>query len=71
VNYQLAELEANLPEDQFFRARREMLVNMSKIKEIRPYVKSGFLLIMSDPANTEIAVSARQAHAFRRQLRGL
>ena len=71
VNYQLGELEANLPEGQFFRARREVLVNVGKIKEIRPYVKSGFLLIMSDPANTEIAASARQAHAFRRQVRGL
>jgi DNA-binding LytR/AlgR family response regulator len=32
VNYQLAELEAALPPDEFFRARREVLVNMSRIK---------------------------------------
>src|SRR5262245_61222780 len=56
VNYPLSELEAALPE-LFFRARREVLVNISRIKEIRPYFKSGFLLIMSDAANTTIAVS--------------
>ena len=32
VNYQLAELEAALPPEEFFRARHEVLVNMSRIK---------------------------------------
>jgi two-component system LytT family response regulator len=71
VNYQLGELEAGLPAEMFFRARREVLVNMAKIKEIRPYFKSGFLLIMADAAATEIAVSERQAHHFRRRIPGL
>ena len=30
VNYQLAELEASLPEELFFRARREVLVNVNQ-----------------------------------------
>jgi DNA-binding LytR/AlgR family response regulator len=71
VNYQLAELEASLPESQFFRARREVLVNVNRIKEIRPYFKSGFLLIMSDAAATEIVVSARQVHPLRQRIPGL
>jgi DNA-binding LytR/AlgR family response regulator len=71
VNYQLSELEASLPEDQFFRARRESLVNLTKIKEIRPYFKSAFLLIMSDSASTEIVVSERQARPFRQKIPGL
>jgi DNA-binding LytR/AlgR family response regulator len=71
VNYQLGELEASLPEELFFRARREVLVNVSKIKEIRPYFKSGFLLIMSDGANTEIVVSERQVRPFRQRIPGL
>jgi len=70
VNYQLAELEAALP-DEFFRARREVLVNMSQIKEIKPYFKSSFLLIMADAASTEIAVSERQARPLRQRLPGL
>jgi len=51
--------------------RREVLVNLSKIKEIKPYFKSGFLLVMSDAANTEIAVSERQVHPLRERLPGL
>jgi len=71
VNYQLGELEANLPAESFFRARREVLVNVEKIKEIRPYFKSGFLLVMSDAASTEIVVSERQARLFRQRMPGL
>lgn len=71
VNYQLSELEAGLPQDLFFRARREVLVNMTKVKEIKPYFKSSFLLIMVDPGATEIAVSERQAHPLRQRLPGL
>ena len=71
VNYQLAELEAALPPEEFFRARREVLVNMSRIKEIKPYFKSSFLLVMSDAASTEIAVSERQARPLRQRLPSL
>jgi DNA-binding LytR/AlgR family response regulator len=71
VNYQLAELEAALPQEEFFRARREVLVNISQIKEIKPYFKSSFLLVMSDAASTEIAVSERQARPLRQRLPGL
>jgi len=71
VNYQLNDLEGSLPPDLFFRARRDVLVNLTRIKEIRPYFKSGFLLIMSDPAATEIVISERQVHPFRKRLPGL
>ncbi|HUI81560.1 MAG TPA: LytTR family DNA-binding domain-containing protein [Bryobacteraceae bacterium] len=71
VNYQLNELEAALPDDLFFRARRDVLVNLTRIKEIKPYFKSGFLLIMADAAATEIVVSERQVHPFRQRLPGL
>ena len=71
VNYQLAELEAGLPLDLFFRARREVLVNLARIKEIKPYFKSSFLLVMSDGASTEIVVSERQARPLRKRLPGL
>jgi DNA-binding LytR/AlgR family response regulator len=71
VNYQLGELEAGMPGDGFFRARREVLVNVAGIKEIRPYFKSGFLLIMADAGATEIVVSERQVPAFRRRIPGL
>jgi two-component system, LytTR family, response regulator len=71
VNYQLGELEAGLPGDLFFRARREVLVNLTRIREIRPYFKSGFLLVMPDAAATEIVVSERQARSLRQRIPGL
>jgi DNA-binding LytR/AlgR family response regulator len=70
VNYQLAELESGLPET-FFRARRSVLVNLGKIKEIRPYFKSSFLLILNDGAETEIPVAGRQAKLLRQRIPGL
>jgi DNA-binding LytR/AlgR family response regulator len=57
--------------DDFFRARRQVLVNLRAVKEIRPYFKSTFLLIMNDAAATEIAVSERQAKLLRRRIPGL
>lgn len=71
VNSQLSELEAGLPANLFFRARREVLVNVPRIKEIRPYFKSGFLLLMADAASSEIVVSERQARLFRQRIPGL
>jgi len=71
VNYQLGELEASLPGETFFRARREVLVNLTRIREIRPYFKSGFLLIMADAGSTEIVVSERQARSLRQRIPGL
>ena len=68
VNYPLADLEAALAES-FFRARRSVLVNLERVKEIRPYFKSSFLLAMADA--TEIAVSERQAKALRQRMPGL
>ncbi len=71
VNYQIGELEANLPAHLFFRARREVLVNLERIAEIRPYFKSGFLLVMSDAPASEIVVSERQAKSLRLRIPGL
>jgi two-component system LytT family response regulator len=71
VNHTLGELESSLPPELFFRARREALVNLGKIREIKSYFKSGFLLIMSDTGATEIAVSERQAPLLRQRIPGL
>jgi two-component system LytT family response regulator len=71
VNYQLVDLEGLLPAGLFFRARREVLVNLTKVRQIKPYFKGGFLLVMGDTAATEIAVSERQVPTLRRRLPGL
>ena len=71
VNYQLSELESGLAESNFFRARRAVLVNLGRVKEIRPYFKSSFLLVMNDSTQTEIQVSERQAKLLRQRIPGL
>jgi len=71
VNHSISELEARLPQQDFFRARREALVNLTRVSEIKPYFKSGFLLVMADQAATEIAVSERQAKILRQRIPGL
>jgi DNA-binding LytR/AlgR family response regulator len=70
VNYALADLEAGLA-GSFFRARRSFLVNLARVREIRPYFKSSFLLIMNDASGSEIQVSERQAKLLRQRIPGL
>ena len=71
VNYQISDLEQGLSELSFFRAHRATLVNLRRVKEIRPAARSAFMLIMDDAANTKIEVSERQARSLRTIIPGL
>jgi DNA-binding LytR/AlgR family response regulator len=71
VNYQLGDLEEGLSEFSFFRAHRASLVNLRRVKEIRPTARSAFTLIMDDAASTRIEVSERQARTLRLMIPGL
>lgn len=71
VNYQLTQLEAGLDSALFFRARRELLVNLGRVKSIRPCERSTFVLTMMDSAETELSVSERHAKDLRQRLPGL
>jgi DNA-binding LytR/AlgR family response regulator len=71
VNYQLSELETRLPRSDFFRARRSALVNLKRVREIRPDAKSTFVLVIDDDRGTEIAVSERQSKHLRQRIPGL
>ena len=71
ANYQLNQLEAGLDPELFFRARREVLVNLSQVKSVKPYDSSTFVLVMTDPHETELLVSERRAKDLRSRLPGL
>lgn len=71
VNYPLGELEQALAGSGFFRAHRSSLVNLKRVKEIRPDLRSTFLLVMSDSMHTEIEVSERQGRLLRERIPGL
>lgn len=65
TNYQINDLESRLPDPPFFRAHRSVIVNMGKVREIAPFMKSSYLLIMNDRDSSEIRVSGRQAKKLR------
>ncbi len=71
VNYQFTQLEVSLDPDVFFRARRDVLVNLHKVKSIKPYDRSTFVLTMVDVFKTDLLVSERQAKELRQRLPGL
>jgi two-component system LytT family response regulator len=71
VNYQLSDLEQGLNEFSFFRAHRSSLVNLRRVKEIKPSSRSTFVLVMDDSAKTQIEVSERQAKTLRVLIPGL
>jgi two-component system, LytTR family, response regulator len=71
VNYQMGELEEGLAKRDFFRVHRGRLVNLKHVREIRPDVRSSFLLIMDDSSRTGIEVSERQGRLLRDRIPGL
>ena len=71
VDLPLTELENNLSSRQFFRANRAAVVNLNLIREIQPYFRSSYIVIMSDIANTQLQVSERQAKHLRVKVPGL
>jgi len=68
TDYQINDLEARLPEGQFFRARRSVIVNLRKVREIAPFIKSTYVIVMKDQAASEIQVSERQSQKLRQIL---
>jgi two-component system, LytTR family, response regulator len=68
TDYQINDLEARLPEQHFFRAHRSVIVNLRKVKEIAPFIKSTYLIVMKDEAASEIQVSERQSKRLRQIL---
>jgi DNA-binding LytR/AlgR family response regulator len=71
VNYAIGELEAVLSEKSLFRAHRSFLVNLNRVAEIRPDVRSSLQLVMQDRGQTAIDVSERQGRVLRALIPGL
>jgi two-component system response regulator LytT len=66
--YSLASLESRLSTSGFFRVHRRYLVNLALVREVAPMYGGTLLLILSDPAGTQVPVSRRRAPALRRAL---
>ncbi len=65
-NYRtLEELQTTLDPIHFWRAHRSYLVNINHIKEVVPWFKSSYQLLMSDKRASEITVSRNQTRRLR------
>ncbi|AWH24249.1 LytTR family DNA-binding domain-containing protein [Stenotrophomonas sp. YAU14D1_LEIMI4_1] len=62
----LSALEARLPPDMFFRANRNTLVNLRRIRAVNPSVGDGYDLALDD--GSEVEVSRRQARELRERM---
>lgn len=65
-NYKtLDDLQSTLGDTLFWRPHRSYIVNINRIKEVVPWFKSNYRLVMSDPDETEIPVSRGQTKRLR------
>jgi len=62
----LSALESRLPADLFFRANRNTLVNLRRIRSVTPNIADGYDLALDD--GSEVEVSRRQARELRERM---
>jgi ABC-2 type transport system ATP-binding protein len=68
AQFTLTELEGRLARSGFFRAHRGYLVNLQHVKEVIPYTRNSFSLILDDAGETEIPLSKSAARELRELL---
>lgn len=68
TQFTLSELEQRLARSGFFRAHRGYLVNLQHVKEVIPYTRNSFSLILDDADETEIPLSKAAATELRELL---
>ena len=67
TQFTLSELEDRLSRSGFFRAHRGYLVNLQRVKEVIPYTRNSFTLVLDDD-ETEIPLSKAAARELRELL---
>jgi len=68
TQFTLSEIEQRLARSGFFRAHRGYLVNLQHVKEVIPYTRNSFSLILDDADETEIPLSKAAAAELRELL---
>lgn len=67
THYTLTQLEMKLSSNMFFRCHRQYLVNLYKIKEIHPWFKGTYILIIDHPERIEVPVSRGAVKEFKKR----
>ncbi|MDX1471004.1 MAG: LytTR family DNA-binding domain-containing protein [Flavobacteriaceae bacterium] len=65
VNYTLDDLEQQLEPTTFFRANRQIIVNIEAIKEVNPYFKGRLHLQLKPPTKNDQIISSVKASPFK------
>ena len=68
TQFTLSALEERLARSGFFRAHRGYLVNLQHVKEVIPYTRNSFTLILDDDAGTKVPLSKSAATELRELL---
>lgn len=64
----LTRAEERLAGQPFFRVNRAVMVNLERIAELAPWVGGKYVLVMDDPARTEVTVSRNRVRLFKERL---
>lgn len=68
INYTLDQLEEMLSTERFFRANRQLIVNIDAVKEVNPYFKGRLHLVLTGGLAGEQIISSNKASAFKEWL---
>ena len=68
INYTLDQLEEMLNQELFFRANRQLIVNINAVKEVSPYFKGRLHLVLKGEHAKEQIISSSKASAFKEWL---
>jgi len=71
TNYNLAQLEAELDPELFFRINRQHIINVVYVRSFVPYKKGQLLLTLHIPSDTEIIVSQALTPLFKEWIHNL
>lgn len=66
ISKSLNQIEEKLPEDYFFRANRNQIINMEYIGKIDPWFSGNLLVHM--PKETKVEISRRQTNNFKERM---
>lgn len=68
INYTLDQLEGQLEEKTFFRANRQLIVNIRAVQEVHPYFKGRLLLQVEPRTKSDQIISSSKASSFKEWL---
>lgn len=68
INYTLDQLEQELDTETFFRANRQLIVNIEAVKEVHPYFKGRLQLRLEPSEKNDHVISSNKASDFKQWL---